>query len=226
MKSAAEIGAEFDRIALAEQADVWNHNDHYHGFLLRHAPAHCAAALDVGCGTGGFARLLARRSGQVLALDLSPEMLRIARQRSLESPQIEYHQADVMAYPLPAARFDCIASIATLHHLPLAQVLPKLKAALKPGGVLLVLDLYQAETPGDYLSNIVTIPYHLLLQRLKGSTRPQSPEAAAAWDAHGRDDRYLTLHEVRRVCADLLSGAKVTRHWLWRYSLIWRKQAS
>jgi ubiquinone/menaquinone biosynthesis C-methylase UbiE len=82
MKPAAEIGAEFDRIAQTEASGGWNHNNHYHSFLLRHAPAHCAAALEVGCGMGEYARLLAQRSDKVLALDLSPEMLRIARERS------------------------------------------------------------------------------------------------------------------------------------------------
>lgn len=223
MKAAADIQADFDRIARAEPAETWNHNNHYHDFLLRHAPAHCSSALEVGCGTGTFARLLARRSEHVLALDLSPEMLRIARERSADFPQINYVQADVMSYPLPDAAYDCIASIATLHHLDLNTILPKLKAALKPGGVLLVLDLYRGATTGDLLQNIVSIPYHLVLQRLNGSRAPQSAEASAAWDAHGTTDIYPTIAEVRRACAPVLPNAQVTRHLLWRYSLVWTK---
>ena len=223
MKSAAEIQAEFDRIALTEPPDEWTHNNHYHGFLLRHAPPRCAHALEVGCGTGAFARLLAQRSEQVLALDLSPEMLRIGRERSSAFPGITYLQADVMHYDLPSEHFDCITSIATLHHLPLPDVLPKLKAALKPGGVLLVLDLFQTHGLRDLPLNSAGFFYHRLLQFSKGSRHKPTPEASAAWDAHGRDDRYLSVAEVRRVAADLLPGAKVTRHLLWRYSLIWKK---
>jgi len=222
MKPATEIQAEFDRIALAEAHAGWNHNDHYHKYLLRHAPAHCQAALDVGCGTGAFARLLAGRSERVLALDLSPEMLRIAHECSSLHPQIEYAQANVMDYALPAEGFDCIASIATLHHMALPDVLPVLKAALKPGGVLLVLDLYRAEGAGDLLSNVLSVSYHMLLKQTKGGN-PQSREASAAWEAHGRDDHYLSMGEVRRACAGLLPGAKVTRHLLWRYSIVWQK---
>jgi SAM-dependent methyltransferase len=223
MKPAADIQADFDRIALAEGAEAWNHNNHYHAFLLRHAPAHCADALEVGCGTGTFARLLAQRSDHVLALDLSAEMLRLARQNSADDPNIDYVQADVMMMPLPYDAYDCIASIATLHHLELSDVLPKLKDALKPGGVLLVLDLYRAETVGDLLQNFVSVPYHHILNRVKGSSAPQSAEASAAWDAHGSSDVYPTVAEVRRACASLLPGAKVTRHLLWRYSLVWTK---
>ncbi|MCC6804424.1 MAG: methyltransferase domain-containing protein [Anaerolineae bacterium] len=226
MKSVTEIQTDFDRIALAENArgaEAWNHNNHYHDYLLRHAPAQCANALEIGCGTGAFARLLAQRAEHVLALDLSAEMLRFARERSTEYANIDYVQADVMMMPLPANSYDCIASIATLHHLDLSAILPKLKAALKPGGVLLVLDLYTAATPGDLLQNVVSVPYHRLLMRRHGGSAPPNPEANAAWNAHGSTDVYPTIAEVRRACASLMPGANVTRHLLWRYSLVWAK---
>lgn len=225
MKTTAQIQADFDRIALVEAADdgEWNHNTHYHGYLLRHAPAHCADALEVGCGSGEFARLLARRSDHVLALDLSTEMLRLARERSAAYPQIEYVQADVMTYPLPAAHFDRIASIATLHHLSLNEVLPKLKAALKPGGVLLVLDLCRDDGIGDLLQSAAAIPANLALNMARNGGRRGTSEAQAAWDAHGHDETYPSIGEVRHACADLLPGAQVQRHLFWRYSLVWTK---
>ena len=72
------IREDFDRIALLPEVR-WGHNSHYHDFLLKHIPLHCGNALEIGCGTGKFARLLAERSDHVLALDLSPNMIRIAR---------------------------------------------------------------------------------------------------------------------------------------------------
>ncbi len=71
------IQEDFDRIALVSP-DGATHNDYYHLFLLRQLPSPCVHSLDIGCGTGSFARRLAERSQQVLALDLSPEMIRIA----------------------------------------------------------------------------------------------------------------------------------------------------
>ena len=56
----ATVQADFDRIALLSKQDAdegWNHNNHYHRFLLGQVPACCADALDIGCGTGQFARL-------------------------------------------------------------------------------------------------------------------------------------------------------------------------
>ena len=53
---------------------------------------------------------------------------------------------------------------------------------------------------------------------------PRSPELRRAWEEHGATDRYPTLAEVRDACAEAgLSGVKVRRHLLWRYSLVWRK---
>ena len=222
MKTTAQIQADFDKIARVDRPDEWNHNNHYHGFLLSQLPARCQNALEVGCGTGAFARLLAARADHVLALDLSAAMLSLARERSAAFPNIEYVQADVLDYPLPADHFDCIASIATLHHLALAEVLPILKAALKPGGVLLVLDLREDGTISDRIVSGLGLLQHLTLKQIK-HVAPATPESRAAWDAHGRDERYPTVNAVRQACADLLPGARVTRHLLWRYSLVWRK---
>jgi SAM-dependent methyltransferase len=58
--------------------DGWDHNAHYHAFLLGQLPTRCGQALDVGCGTGSFARLLAGRCDQVLGIDLSPRMVAVA----------------------------------------------------------------------------------------------------------------------------------------------------
>ncbi len=128
----------------------------------------------------------------------------------------------MLNYRLPAERFDCIASIATLHHMALADVLPILKAALKPGGVLAVLDLREDGSISDRIVSGVGLVQHLAFQRIK-HVAPQTAESRAAWDAHGHDERYPTVDDVRRVCADLLPGVQVTRHLLWRYSLVWRK---
>jgi SAM-dependent methyltransferase len=219
------IRADFDRLAPFED-ETWGHNNHYHPFLLRHLPPACANALEIGCGTGQFARLLAGRAQHVLALDLSPEMVKIAQSRSADYPYIEYRVADVLSADLPAAHFDCIASIATLHHLPLEAILPQIAAALRPGGVFLGLDLFREATFADYLATLVAIPVNLALRLVK-TGRLRTPAAVrSAWDEHGRHDHYLTLAQIRRACAEVIPGVQVTRHLLWRYSLTWRKPSS
>jgi SAM-dependent methyltransferase len=216
------IRKDFDRLA-AFDTGGWNHNDHYHPYLLRNLPERCDESLDIGCGTGTFARLLGQRSRHVLALDLSAEMVRIAQERSADLPNIEYRAADVLEWPFPVDKFDCIASIATLHHLPLEVMLAKMKPALKPGGVLLILDLYKAKTLSDYLLSAVAFPVNILV-RLTKTGRPRSTMAERrAWEEHGKHDHYLHVPRVRRICRELLPGAAVRMHLFWRYSIVWQK---
>jgi SAM-dependent methyltransferase len=222
MQPGSVIQSDFDQLAAVDE-DNWNHNNHYHAHLLRHLPPHCAESLDIGCGTGAFARMLARRSAHVLALDLSPEMIRVAQARSAGFPNITYQVADVLSWPWPAERFDCVASIATFHHLPMEPMLAAIKAALKPGGVLLILDLYEAQGWGQQFDAGLAMIGSLALRLLHNGRLRESEAARQAWAAHGAHDVYLRLSQVRDICSKLLPGATVTRHLFWRYSIVWHK---
>lgn len=219
-----DVRADFDRIALLS-GEEWGHNAHYHDFLARHIPDPCREALEIGCGAGGFTRLLAARSERVLALDLSPNMIGLAARSSARFANIDFRVADVLTMELPPGRFDCVATIATLHHLPFAEVLPKIERALRPGGVLLALDLFRGEGLSDALSDALALPLSLGLRLVRRGRLLPPREVRRAWAEHGRHDSYLTLAQVREVCAGLLPGAEVRRHLLWRYSLVWKKPA-
>jgi ubiquinone/menaquinone biosynthesis C-methylase UbiE len=219
---AALIQADFDRIARLS-TDKWNHNGHYHSFLLKHVPSQCAEALDIGCGTGSFSRLLAQRCKRVLALDLSPRMIQVAREHSKSYNNIDFRVADAMTWQYPKERFDCIASIATLHHLPFGETLVNMKRSLKAGGALLILDLFQGENLLDLLVSAMALPVDVVLRLVKRGRLREPAEVRAAWDEHGRHDSYLTLSEIRKTCATILPGSVVTRHLLWRYSIVWKK---
>ena len=69
------VRGDFDRLADLSEEERWDHNAHYHAFLLKQLPERFAGALEVGCGTGAFARSLAERCEHVIALDLSPRMV-------------------------------------------------------------------------------------------------------------------------------------------------------
>ena len=223
------IEKDFDRLAQFDE-EGWTANNHYHNFLLRQVPAQCESVLEIGCGTGAFSRALAHRAKQVTAIDLSSEMIRVARSRSHQFPQIEFEVDDIMTRALPAVHFDCIATIATMHHLSYAELLPKLKDALRPGGTLVVLDLYQPETNllrvsglRDGLLNVVAMGTSVTLRLVhRGRLRPPR-EVRAAWEAHGKTDRYLRMDEVRSIYESIFPGVVIRRHLLWRYSAVWIK---
>lgn len=216
------IQADFDRIAELAPGQ-WDHNAHYHSYLLKHLPLQMESALEIGCGTGAFARMLANRTKLVTAVDLSPQMLQKAREQSGQYTNIDFRQQDVMESDFKENSCDCIVSIATAHHLPLAEFLGKAEKVLKPGGVLLLLDLYQQETAGDYLTTLAAIPANLLLMLVKTGRLSKSREEIKAWEEHGKHDTYMTLKDIQRVCREVLPGTVVKRHLFWRYSLYWRK---
>jgi len=218
------IQSDFDRIALLSD-DIWNHNERYHGYLIGQIPGQCRQILEIGCGTGEFSRLLAQRAEKVLAIDLSPQMIRLARERSKVYPNIDFVKCDVMTHPLPDNQFDCIATLTTIHHLPIETILRKIRKTLKPGGLFVCLDLYQRSNLTDLFFDGVAYPVNLFLRLIK-TGKPRPPRAVReAYDEHGKTDTYPTLSQVRQICAKILPGALVSRHLFWRYSIVWKKEA-
>jgi ubiquinone/menaquinone biosynthesis C-methylase UbiE len=217
------IRSDFDRIAALPERYAWSPNDFYQAYLLKCLPRRCDHALEIGSGTGAFTRRLAERSGKVTSLDLSSEMIRLARLRSADYPNIEFQVANVTEWAFPPGAFDCIASIATLHHLPLATMLLKMREGLKPGGTLLVLDLWRVDGAGDIVSSLVAAPLNFILRAVHNRRLFMPRDVREAWDEHGRNDVYMTVGEVRSICATILPGATVKKHLLWRYSIVWRK---
>jgi ubiquinone/menaquinone biosynthesis C-methylase UbiE len=100
-------------------------------------------ALDLGCGNGRNAELLADVSDTVVCLDLSRELLREARLRGRErgfDPRLV--QADAASIPLERNAVDVAIYVATLHHLPTRALrvasLDSLACVLAPDGYALV----------------------------------------------------------------------------------------
>ncbi len=228
MNEIDRVRESFDLIASAsaksQDKKGWGHNNHYHKFLLSKMPKECVKALDIGCGTGSFARLLAERSGHVLALDLSPVSVELAKEQSKDYSNINYELADVITYNFPDDYFDCIASIATFHHLPLEEMLIKAKKALRKNGVLMILDLYKFSGLGDVPVNMIAIPMNIIMKRLKNGHMRPSKEVQKAWEGHDELEHYLAIKDIWKICNSVIPGAKIRRHIYWRYSIIWTKR--
>ncbi len=215
----SSIEADFDRLALLDD-EGWTANNHYHKFLLQHVPQNCENALEIGCGTGAFARLLAKRSRRVVALDLSPEMIRVARARSSQFDNLEFHLADAMTWDFPQSQFDFICSIATLHHLDQRKLLVKMKDALKHRGVLVVLDLVESNGL-ERMLDVVALGVSGTLRLLHNRRLNPPAEVRKAWEQHGKHDSYLTTTQIRALANQIFPGASVKRRLLWRYTLVY-----
>lgn len=217
-----QVREDFDRIALlAERFGV--ERDLYHDYLLRLMTPRCESALEVGCGMGEFTRRLAARAQRVTGVDLSPEMLRLARARSVQQPNIEYLLGDVMQLDLPLAGYDCIVTIATLHHLQLDAALARLKSLLNSGGLLVIQDLIRDDGIVDLFTSALALPVNLALRLWKTGRLLPPKELRQAWLEHGQGEVYLTMSQVRQMCKRDLPGASARRHLFWRYTIVWRK---
>jgi ubiquinone/menaquinone biosynthesis C-methylase UbiE len=217
-----QVRDDFDRIASLTaheaEASMW-----YSDYLLRHVPIDCNRVLEIGCGFGAFTRLVAARARHVTAIDLSPQMIEVARERSKSYSNLEFTLGDFLQLPLPAGSYDSLITIATLHHLPTGEALTKMKSLLRPGGVLVLHDLLTDRTLVDQALNLVKVPINRALRFWQTGRLWPRREVRRAWAEHGRHETYLKAKDVRAMRDEHLPGGRIHNHFLWRYTLIWHK---
>lgn len=132
-----------------------------------------ARVLDAGCGSGQFAIALAERGARVAGLDLSPEMIRRARNHAADhGVEIPWHTGDVTTLPDPLAVYDAILARVLLQFVPdVPAALREFRRVLKPGGRLLasvpgaLSPIYRASwmrhLPGGDPGNNYLLPWEL-----------------------------------------------------------------
>jgi SAM-dependent methyltransferase len=206
----------------------FNHNDHYHGLLIRHLPSGCRTALDVGCGTGRFARRLARHRIAVHAIDTSAATLERAQALSagiLAPGTIRWQQADITDLDLPRQQYDFISCLASIHHMPFDTV-AKLRDALTPGGVLAILGLYRDTTLLDHVTSAVAVPCNAAARVAVNVWERTLPEQAALARSSGpapTSRPTMTLDEIRAAADEHLGSCELRRLLFWRYLLVYRR---
>ena len=126
--------------------------------------------LDCGCGGGLYAReaaLFVGSSGQVRAIDISPEQIAVAQARCAEFDWAEAEVADVTALPYEDEVFDAIFDVQTLDYIP------DLDAALG--------EIYRVLRPGGRYLNLATV-WSSVIWRSDSPTRME--RVLAAWRSH------------------------------------------
>ncbi|MER7046452.1 class I SAM-dependent methyltransferase [Streptomyces jumonjinensis] len=205
----------------------FDHNDHYHRLLLRQVPRNCGVALDVGCGTGKFARRLAHLGIGVDAIDPSQEAVSEARalsERIADDRSPHFQHADVTEVELPKAHYDFISCLASIHHMPFDTV-AALRDALAPGGILVILGCYPERTWLDWAWSLAAVPVNAVARLAVAVEEKLRPASAA----HGREQvkapvrqPAMPLLQIRREAAVLLPGCSIRRLLFWRYLLVFR----
>ena len=143
-----------------------------------------AVVLDVGCGGGLLSEALAKEGAKVTALDLAPELIKVAKLHRLESGvAVDYRlqSVEALAAEQPGS-FDAITCMEMLEHVPdPAAIIAACASLLKPGGQLFLSTLNR--TPAAFALAIVGAEYVARLLP-KGTHQYQDfikPAELAAW---------------------------------------------
>ncbi len=110
--------------------------------------------LDIGTGPGQIPLLVCEKipGASVVGIDLSRHMLELAEKKRRASPhaaQIEFQFADAKKLGFPDASFDSVFSNTILHHIPDPRpFVAEAVRVLKPGGVLVIRDLFRPPVRG------------------------------------------------------------------------------
>jgi ubiquinone/menaquinone biosynthesis C-methylase UbiE len=96
--------------------------------------------VEFGCGSGFFTEALASIADRVLATDVAPGMLSLAKKR-LRGSNIEFQVADCQRSSLEASAFDTALLGLVLQFVDHSRTIAEMQRVLKPGGTLLIANL-------------------------------------------------------------------------------------
>ena len=185
------------------------------GQLVRSLPESVATILELGCGTGALTeRLLERFAGvRLRALDASPQMLDVARERLAKrhpGAAVELQVAEFEALAAGPEHFDLLTSSMALHHVrEKAPFYSVLRASLAPGGYLIFADELTALAP-----HVETLHWNGWLDFARRPGHLSEAQIAETLEHIEQLDHYETLPNQLA----LLSGAGFAEvDCVWRY---------
>jgi SAM-dependent methyltransferase len=174
-------------------------------------------AVDLGCGTGRHAAVLAGRYREVLGVDLSEQMLELAR-RHHAGPGVRFARRDLRDLrPDLDGRFDLVLSAHTLHHVQdLDGALERIRELVAPGGRAVLVDNVAAR-PAVPRRWFVAEAVRALALDLALRRRPPGEalelyrlSTHPAWLDHVTADRFLSPAEFERRYGRAFPGATFT----------------
>ena len=131
----------FDAHAAADAYDVFTPEASARlldAFVALSGLAPGARVADLGCGSGAFTHLLARRGYACVGLDISPKLVELGRRKY---PDVEFIEGDVEHLPFPDASLDGVLLSGIVHHLPdPSSCAAEVFRVLRPGGRFVAFD--------------------------------------------------------------------------------------
>ena len=202
----------FDRV---NAAHPWSHNDHFHGWIVRHLPERRRRALDVGCGRGDLLARLAPHFAAVDGSDRDAEMRAVSTTRVAPWPHVSI-TGDQLADL--AGPYDLVTMVAVLHHLDAREALTEVRRLLAPGGRFLVVGLARPQTRVDWAWDVWCLVTNPVIGLIK---HPRRATTTADGPGFPVVDPQQTYGELRGVFADVLPGSRLRRRLGFRYTGAW-----
>jgi SAM-dependent methyltransferase len=104
--------------------------------------------LDVACGPGLVVAAFARVVSHVTGIDVTPAMLKRARELTAGLTNVTLDQGEALPLPYPDAAFSCVLSRFAFHHFQEpGSVLREMRRVCQPGGRVVVCDLLASDDP-------------------------------------------------------------------------------
>ncbi len=125
-----------------------------------------STVIDIGCGSGWAARLIAEKAyeGRVMGIDVSDEMIRVARESSAAVSNAKFLVASAENLPFETGEFTHAFSMESLYYYAdIPSALNEIRRVLRAGGrFITVLDLYEENKPSHQWVDQLKVPVHLL----------------------------------------------------------------
>ena len=171
-----------------------------------------ARVLDIGCGSGWAALVIAdvAASGGVIGIDISDEMIEVARAESSNYPNVRFEVATAEALPFADNKFTHAFSMESLYYYSnIATALNEIHRVLQNGGRFVsVVDLYAENEPSHQWIPTLKVPVQLL------STGEYRTLLSQSGFVNIVDER---LHDPTPVPDDYAGGSFATREDYVRY---------
>jgi ubiquinone/menaquinone biosynthesis C-methylase UbiE len=180
--------------------------------------------LDVACGPGIVTAALATRAREVVAFDLTPEMLRKAEQRCARAglTNVEFRQGGAADLPFADAAFDGVVTRLAVHHFSEPRrVLNEMFRVLRAGGTLVVADVVSSEDAEEAAlqnaiemlrdpSHVRMLPSSELLSALEAAGF--AIEAQTTWDKSREFEEWVGIvNDPERVAPLRIVAAALAR---------------
>jgi len=125
-----------------------------------------ARVLDIGCGSGWATRLLAGYAinGRVTGIDISDEMVRVARESSQSHTNVDFEVASAEQLPFTDNEFTHAFSMESLYYYKnIPRALSEIHRVMRPGGLFVaVMDLYWENEATHQWIDTLNVPVELL----------------------------------------------------------------